>query len=226
MDTTKKMKAIELVFDWNLWPRQSVQRLDSTNLARMKASLRAGFSLPPIVVNKKDYRIVDGFHRTKSYLSVFGDEAEVDVIFKKYKNDTEMLLEAGSLNAYQGQTLSPKDKAHFILKCRRMKIPPIAIAQALHIDVKMMKEFVEKRSAKTQSGEVIPLAAGARNLAGKVLTDTQEHFARTANGCIPEMYISMLMNALRADAIEFTEKTIKKLRELENAIDLFLEEVA
>ena len=222
----KKLKAIELVFDWNLWPRQSVQRLDSTNIARMKDALRSGFALPPVVVNKKDYRIVDGFHRTKAVLSVFGDEGEIDADLREYKNDAAMFLEAGALNAFQGLTLSPKDRAHFILKCRKMKIPPTVIAQALHIEEGKMKEFIAKRSAKTKDGEIIPLAAGARNLAGLELTDVQEHFARTANGCMPEMYASMLLNALKAEAVTLTDNTLARLRELRDVIDLILEEAA
>jgi len=222
----KKLKAIELVFDWNLWPRQAVQRLDSTNLARMKEALRSGFELPPIIANKKDLRIVDGFHRTKAYLSVLGDDAEMQAELREYKNDAAMFLEAGMLNAYQGLTMSPKDRAHFILKCRKYKIPPAAIAGALRIDRTKMEEFVAKRSAVTKDGETIPLPAGARNLAGKKLTEVQEHYARTANGCMPEMYASMLINALKADALTLTDNTIGRLKELYNLIELILEEAA
>jgi hypothetical protein len=223
----KTLKAIELVFDWNLWPRQSVQKLDSTNLARMKAALRSGFELPPIVVNKDDLRIVDGFHRTKAVLSVFGDGGKIKADVREYENDAAMFLEAGTLNAYQGLTMSPKDRAHFIIKCRRMKIPPAVIASALHIDVEKMQEFIKRRSAKTQDGEIIPLAAGsAKALHGKTLTSAQEHYARTANGCLPEMYISMLINALRADALVLTEKTFARLQELVALIEQILEEAA
>jgi len=222
----KKIKAIELVFDWNLWPRQAVQKLDSTNVARMKEALRSGFTLPPVIVNKADYRIIDGFHRTKAHLAVFGDDAIMEVELREYKNDAAMFLESGMLNSHQGLPMSPKDRAHFILKCRRFKIPPAAIAEALHMDVKKMKDFVAARSAKISTGEVIPLPAGARNLAGKTLTVQQEHFAKTANGCIPEMYISMLINALDADACLLTDNTMKRLKELYNIIGLILDEAA
>ena len=33
---TTRIKAIELVFDWHLWPRHSVNGLDGTNVARMR----------------------------------------------------------------------------------------------------------------------------------------------------------------------------------------------
>jgi hypothetical protein len=221
-----KVKAIELIFDWNLWPRQSAQRLDSTNLTRMKATLKSGFALPPVIVNKQDYRIVDGFHRTRSILDVYGDDAEIDVEFREYLNEAAMFLDAGALNAYHGLTMSPKDRAHFFIKARRMKIPSKAIAEALHIDVESLTSFIEKRTAKTEAGETIPLSAGARNLAGKTLTPVQEHFAHTANGCMPEMYISMLINALNADSVFLTDKTMARLKELHRIIEAILEEAA
>lgn len=223
---TTKVRAIELVFDWNLWPRQSAQKLDSTNLARMKAALRAGFTMPPILVNKKDNRIVDGFHRVRSILDVFGDDGPVEVLYKDYDSEADMFLEAGSTNHHHGLVMSPKDRAHFISKCRKMKIPWPAIAEALSSDPESLKEFVKKRTAKTESGETIPLAAGAMALAGKTLTPAQEHFAKTANGCMPEMYISMLLNALNAEGLVLTDKTLGRLTELHSKIGIILDEAA
>jgi len=223
---TTMVKAIELIFDWNLWPRQSAQKLDSTNLTRMREALRSGFSLPPILVNKADNRIVDGFHRTRAVLDVFGDDAEIEVVYKGYKNDAEMFLEAGATNHHHGLAMGPKDRAHFISRCRTMHIPWPAIADALSMDQKAVRDFVGKRTAKTQTGETIPLSAGARSLAGLTLTPAQEHFARTSNGCVPEMYISMLLNALRADGMVLTDNTIAKLRELSDEIAEILDRVA
>lgn len=220
---TKKVKAIDLVFDWNLWPRQSAQRLDSTNVAKMREALRSGFPLPPIIANAKDYRIVDGFHRTQAHLDVFGDDAEVEAILKDYESEKEMFLEAGATNHHHGLPMSPKDRAHFISKCRRLKIPWPAIAEALNMNPDTVKEFVKKRTAKTEDGQTIPLSRGSEALAGKTLTPVQEHYARTSNGCIPEMYISMLINALRADGVVYTEKTIARLRELHSMIGEILD---
>ena len=221
-----KVKAIELVFDWNLWPRHTAQRLDSTNIAAMKESLLSGFTLPPVVVNKADMRIVDGFHRVKAYMSIHGDDAEIEVEFREYKDEREMFLDAGALNAAQGLKLSPQDRAHFIIKCRKMKVSPKAVAAALHMDSERMQEFLAKRSAKSTDGESIALPGGAKALAGKALTPVQEHYSRTANGVVPEMYTAMLINALRADALVLTERSVRKLTELRDLINQVLEGAA
>jgi hypothetical protein len=220
------MKAAELILDWNLWPRQSIGVLDSTNVRHMKEALMAGFVLPPVIASAKDFRVVDGFHRTTAILEVFGDEADIEVDLREYKNEAEMFLEAGRLNACHGLPMRPKDRAYFILRARKFKIPPLVIAEVLGMDVAKMKDFLEKRTAKTESGEVIPLAAGAMNLGGKTLTPVQEHYARTANGGMPEMYVNMLLNALRADSVQLTEKTLKKLGELYEEIGRVLGEAA
>ena len=219
----EKVKAIDLIFDWNLWPRHKAEVLDATNVNQLRAALRAGMRLPPIIISE-DMRIIDGFHRTRAVLDVLGSDGEIDAEIRHYKDDSEMFLEAGALNNH-GLKLSPLDRAFFIIKARKMKIPPEAIATALGMDKEKMKEFVKNRSAKTSDGQAIALPAGARNLAGKTLTKVQEHYARTANGCLPEMYARMLINALRANVMMLDNKTLNLLDELHREIGLILEEV-
>jgi len=221
---TKTVKAIELVFDWNLWPRHKAEVLDATNLNQLRDALRAGMRFPPVVVDASSLRIVDGFHRTRAVLDVFGEEGEIDAEMRSYKKDEEMFLEAGALNNH-GLKLGPLDRAYFILKARKMKIPPEAIAIALGMDAKKMKEFIAKRSARTKNGEIIPLPAGAQNLAGLTLDAAEEHFVRTSTGCMPEMYISMLLNALGTRALILGDKTIKRLEALRDKINEILEAV-
>ena len=219
----KTVKAIELIPDWNIWPRYGVNALDHTNVERMKKGLRAGYVLPHVVA-AMDYRLIDGFHRTKAMLSVFGDDVKIKVEFREYKNDGEMLVDAASLNASQGLPMNQKDRAHFILKARRLKAPWPGVAEALHMDVEEVKTFLESRTATTKGGEKIALPYGAKSLAGKTLTPAQEHYAQTANGTIPEMYISMLLNALRSDSLIITEQIAKRLKELRQEIDMVIKE--
>lgn len=217
-----KMKAIELVMDWNLWPRYEAGNLDATNVRRMREAMEAGLPLPPVIASKKDLRIVDGFHRVTAYLAQFGDDVEIDVDLREYKNDGELFLEAAHMNSCHGLPMTPKDKAHAIIVGRRYKIPPAALAAALGMMPEKMKAFLAARTAKTRDGETIPLSAGAMGLAGTVMDSDQEHFARTANGGMPEMYASMLLNALKARAYMITDKARAKLIELRDAIDEIL----
>ena len=220
----KKVKAIELIFDWNLWPRHKAEVLDQTNLRQLREALQAGNRFPPIIVSD-DMRIIDGFHRTRAVLDVLGEEGKLDAEVRHYENEAAMFLEAAALNNH-GLKLCPLDRAFVFLKARKMKIPEPAIAIALGMTQEKLKAFIAKRSAKTQNGEVIPLPGGAMNLAGKVLTESQEHYARSSMGCVPAMYFRMGLNALRADAMTLDEKTINLLRELYEEIGQVLRDAA
>jgi len=218
----KKLKALELVVDWNLWPRHEAQELDSTNIKRMIDALDAGKKLPPIIVNAKDYRIVDGFHRTKAHLKFYGDEAEIECIVKQYKNEADMFLESIETNAHHGLPLSPKDIVHAYLKARRMKIPPKVIAESIGINPDILEKLIIKRSATNPDGEKIALAYGASNFAGKQLTTKDMVAVKSSNGIMPEAYCTMLMNALNSDSFIVSEKLLGQLAELQGIIKKIL----
>jgi hypothetical protein len=175
--------------------------------------------LPPIIVDVKSKRIIDGFHRVKAYLSVFGEEAEIPVEFRHYENDMDMFLEAARLNVAHGLPLSPKDKVHVLLTAKKHKIPLMQIAEALKMRKETAEMLLTRRTATTGSGERIPLAAGAMSLAGKKLSTKQEKFARTANGILPIINARLLINALNAGAAPLSETETEVLLELRDAID-------
>lgn len=219
----RKMKAVELILDWNLWPRCKAESLDSTNITRMRESMKAGLELPPIIVDAKSLRVVDGFHRITACLREFGDDAEIKVDLREYKDDAEMFLDAGRTNAHHGLPMSPQDRAHFILRARKYKIPPAAIAEAIGMDGERIKDFLAKRTAKTETGETIALPGGALHFAGTTMTADQEHHARTCNGTIPMMHARMLLNAIRADGnITISDSSRVLLEELRDEIDKIL----
>ena len=215
---TTKMKVLELVVDWALWPGYEANDLDSTNVSRMKEALKAGMELPPIIADKKSFRIIDGFHRQKAYLSVFGEDVTVSVDLREYRNDAEMFLEAARLISIQGLPLSPKDKVHVFIVGRRMKLPLAKLAVALGMSKETADDLIKKRTARTSKGEVIPLAAGASKLAGKSLNKSQEKFARTSNGMQPIVNARLLLNALRANSTSLTQKELDIYVELRDEL--------
>ena len=223
--TSKTIKAIECIFDWNLWPRHEAGDLDSTNLKKMKCALLAGVKLPPIILNKKDNRIVDGFHRVQAVLSLYGDGADIKVEFVNFKNDAEMFLESARLNNQHGLPLSPRDRVYVIVKARRFKIPMPVIAEMLGLNKDEAMAFLEKRTAKSKSGETIILSGGAMNLAGKVLTKKQEYYVKHTPGNTAQSYATILLNSLDGDMIIYTEKIIETLKKLQKKIEKVLLEV-
>jgi hypothetical protein len=189
----------------------------------MREALEAGVTLPPIIVNKEDMRVIDGFHRLTTVLDLYGDDAEIEADVRSYASEGEMFLDAGRYNSTHGLPMSPMDRAHFIIKARRMRIPAPAIAQALGMQAEVMKIFLEKRSAVVKStGEKIPLPYGAAHLSaaehGKELNAAQENYARTTDGNAPMFHARTLLKALKADSLKLTEKDLSILSELAEEI--------
>ena len=212
--TTMKLKASELIFDWNLWPRHEVGDLDSTHLRRMKEALLLGVKMPPVIVNRTDHRIIDGFHRTRAIMDVFGDDADVDVELRTYKSEAEMFTASVAYNSKHGLPLNSKDRAHVIIKAMKLQIPTAEIAKVLGMSEKAAEAFSAGRTAKREDGSLIALPYGASALAGKTLTEEQEHFARTSNGTVPIVHARILLNALTAEAVQLDETAIDTLKQL------------
>jgi hypothetical protein len=221
---TRKMKAIELVLDWNLWPRHESGSLDSANIRGMREAIRAGIELPPVVINANDNRVIDGFHRVKAHLLELGDEAKIKVNVQVYDTEADMFSDAIRYNAHHGLPLSPKDRAHAIIKARRLKVPMSAIAMALSVTETSLRQFIEKRTATASTGEDVALGYGAKDLAGKKLTEKQTEYAYRSDGRLPIMHANNLLRALQAEAMPLTEKAIITLRELWDEIGRVLKE--
>ena len=218
---TKQVKAIELILDWALWPRHDAHGLDSTNITRMREALRADVTLPPVIV-ASDMRVVDGFHRTRAHLQEYGDKAKIRVDMRVYESEADMFVDAIRYNAVNGLPLSPKDRAHAILKARKLKLPMSVIAMALGMSESSMKEFLAKRTATNPDGEKIALSYGARELAGKQLTEDDMPFVDSGGPSVAGMYASMLIKALEAPSLVFSEETKERFRTLCALIDRVL----
>lgn len=60
----RSLNTAELILDYGLYPRHSI---DSQHVSYMVESIRAGVALPPVVIDKKSKRVVDGFHRVTAF---------------------------------------------------------------------------------------------------------------------------------------------------------------
>jgi hypothetical protein len=184
----------------------------------MVTALEAGVDLPPVIVNSADMRVIDGFHRLKAHIKVFGSDSNMTVDMRVYESEADMFQDSVRYNSQHGLPLTPKDRAHALIKARKFKIPYSAMAAAMGMTEANVNDFLAKRTAKTQSGETVALSYGASEFAGKTLTPEQEHFNNHATGSKPIMYAAMLVNALEAEALPLDERACAKLKELYDII--------
>lgn len=210
----RNIKISKLVFDYELYPRD---RIEPYNVNQMAEALRAGLELPPITVDRKNKRVVDGFHRAKAYQKVYGADSTIPADLKDYKDDAEMFSDAVRLNANHGRQLSVYDRARCIAKAEALKLEPEIIASALNMTLERIGEIKAQRFA-TYKMETQILKGTTAHLAGKELSDDEAGYNIKAGGLHQTFYINQVVAMLEADTVNWKDhrvsNALKKLYDL------------
>jgi len=219
-----KVPISTLILDYDLYPRASV---DSQHVSHLIEALEAGTALPAIVVCKKTKKVVDGFHRIKAYLRVYGDNAEIDVRFKVYKGEKDLFVDAVRFNAAHGQALHRCDRVRCGQIAKRMRIGVDQIAEVLNIAIDQYRQLLKERSAKSASTkEEVALKNTIKHMAGQKLTKKQEEVNKKASGMNVSFHVNQIVMLMDAELIDLEdEKLIGNLESLRDALAVFLAEV-
>lgn len=217
----KKMKAAELVLDFDLYPRNNV---DQHNVKCIMDARTAGQEMPPVIIDKKSKRVIDGFHRTRAEIRLFGDEAEVVVIEKVYKDEAEMFLDAMRYNAAHGARLDPCDRTRCTIIAERLSIPLDAVAGALHMPVDKLGALRTDRTAKGTGGLVIPLKRTiSQQFSGKRLNARQQEANTKLSGMQQVFYANQLIELLESKMLDTTDpRLMERLQVLHGLLDEIL----
>jgi len=218
----KYVKASELVVDFNLYPRHSV---DSHNVAMLTEALRTGAELPPPVVDAKSKVIVDGVHRYRAHRNIAnGEDFKLMVELRQYSSEAEMLLDAIRLNAGHGQKLTPFDVARCAQLADQYKLEPIQLASALHMTVEKLDKLTLRKQATGTKGEPITLRHGARHVAGHQLTETQQRGVGKIGGQTLLYCTNQIIDAIQYDLLPLRDEILmSRLAQLYQMLDKTLE---
>lgn len=204
----KKVKASTLVLDYTLYPRND---LDTYNVTSMVNALNAGHELPPIIVDKKTRKVVDGFHRREAHLKFYGEDAEIDVIEKSFESDADLFLEAMRLNASHGIRLDSHDRTHCLLIAERLSIPLESIAGALRMPTDKLGALRVDRTAVGSSGLTVPLKRTvSRQFSGQTLTPRQEEANQKLGGMSQLFYVNQLIELCESDMIDVGDSVLMR----------------
>lgn len=215
METIRKVKASRLILDFSLYPRE---RLDSYHVKAIADSLRAGVLVPPILVDRKSKRVVDGFHRVRAYQKVYGPHRLISAILKVYPDEASMFLDAVTANATHGRSLSIWDKARCIAQAEALKLEPAQVASALGLTVERLVEMKAQRLA-TYGMEPVALKRTAAHFAGEELTEAQSSYNLKAGGLPQGFYVHQVIAMLELDAVDWkNEGLVKALRRLHDLL--------
>ena len=210
-----KMKIGELVFDFDLYPRSDI---DTHNIAYMSQAEDAGVEFPPVVIDKKSKRIVDGFHRVKMYRQKYDDNYKIEVIKKTYGSEKEILLDAIRLNASHGKMLSRHDRVRCILQSEKFKLKIDEVASALSMTVEKINQLKTERVGELKVGRTIrsiPLKRTIRHMSGKRLTKRQSEVNECISGMDQKFYVNQLVMLVESDLLNRNDEILlQRLRVL------------
>lgn len=198
MAKSVKVKVSELVFDFNLYPRQQI---DAGHLRNMMTAREAGIEFPPIYADRKSKRITDGFHRASLARRMHKEKAEIQVIFVDYESDQAMFLDALRRNASHGRNLTTYDRTHAIILADNLGLTHDVVAEALGMTISRVDELGTSRAAKSD-GLKVPLKSTIRHMAGKRLTRGQQAANRKLGGMDAKFYARQLIMLLENDLLD------------------------
>ena len=222
----KKVNISELILDYTLYPRTKV---DSQHVSYMVESLRAGVALPPVIIDEKSKRIIDGFHRISAHKRYFNDDEKIMVIMKRYNSDQEMFLDAMRYNASHGRSLTSYDKAHCVLRSEELNIDPEVVASALNLTTEKIGELRTERigelktvvpssggkrrkTATGKRGKLFPLKRTIEHKAGTILNEDQMAANDKLSGANQSFYVNQIILLIENDLLDTeNEKLMTRL---------------
>lgn len=211
----REVKCSTLVEDFDIYPREAICSQSVSMMCEAKA---AGIEFPPIVYDTKSHRIVDGFHRRRMHVRLYGDDALIPAIGKKYKNIKDMLLDAFRYNGAHGRQLTSQDRARSLQLAMDAKIAIKDAASALSITVEKAKELTLSKTAKA-NGNTVTLKRPIAHKAGKQLTKEQAAVIPRLSGNSQMYTVNELIRLIENDLFDWdNEETVKRLLHLGNLI--------
>ena len=197
----RQLKVSELILDFNLYPRSQV---DGNHVRYMLEAQEAGATFPPIMIDQKSKRIVDGFHRATMFKRI-GDDHLVEVVERRYKDEGEMFADAMRLNAHHGRNLTRFDRTHCILRGLELGMDLEVIASALSMTVDSVGELKADRVGEMKVGGKtieIPLKRTIRHMAGHKMSQRQQEANARLGGMNQLFYVNQILELIDADLID------------------------
>ena len=213
----KRVKAASVVLDFDLYPRNNV---DAHNVRSIVDAILAGQEMPPVIIDRKSKRVVDGFHRVKAVLRA-DPEGELDVVEKAYRNDAAMFLDAMKYNATHGARLDPCDRTRCTIIAARLSIPLDAVAGALHMPIEKLGNLRDTRTARNGGGSLsIPLKRTIKHMGGRKLTKPQQAANEKLSGMNQAFYANQLILLIETKMIDPEDaKLFERLAVLAELLD-------
>jgi ParB-like chromosome segregation protein Spo0J len=190
--------AIEsLVFDPSIFPRQN---LDEQHVRGMVRAMEGGIVLPPIIVDKKTRRIVDGVHRYHAALQ--RGAKKIAGVLKNYPDEAAIFKDAVTLNSGVGLKLGQDDTLKVIEIGERLGFKEIDLAGMLRTSIAHLR-LIKPRYATVEEAEKgvsklrrVALKGSVRHMAGQKISKGQAEAMTSAPGQSYLLNVQQILDAI------------------------------
>jgi ParB-like chromosome segregation protein Spo0J len=220
------IKIAELVFDTTVYPRMNI---DSAHVGHIAQAMQAGADMPPIVVEKKTYRIIDGFHRGKALMKLFGPDHEIEVVEKSYRTEAALFLDAIRYNSGHGAKLDTYDRTHCVLLAQKLGIDTSDLAEALHVNEDWIGKMAVDRTANAGrlaadapkgASLTVPIKKTIKHMAGKTLNKVQQEANVKLSGMNQSFYANQLITLIESRLLDTSdERLLDRLKVLHDLLE-------
>jgi hypothetical protein len=211
-----------LVEDLDIYPRHAV---DSSHVNKLNEALAAGVTLPPILVDAKTHRIVDGVHRSRAYRKNLGVDASIEVETRSYRNELALLKDAVRLNVSHGRSLESQDLTRATLLLQQLGATTADIAYTLNVTegrlVKIAGNIVNVGKEK-EARPAKPSLWPSKNGEPRNISNAQYAVHQSSNGWRHRQTIKQLTKEIQANLVALDDETVDALRRLRDAIDTLI----
>lgn len=125
-----------IAIDPNICPRTA---LSDSHIEAMQEAVNAGEMLPPILVDRKSMRIIDGYHRYER--AKRAKESQMLAVLRDFTDEQSVFEAAIAANARHGFSYAPFDRKRIVDIAINLKMSVERIAGALNITTEKVAEL-------------------------------------------------------------------------------------
>lgn len=209
MTKFKTMKLTDLILDFDLYPRNDVS---ATHVTALIDAFESGEAIPPIIVDAKSKRVVDGFHRYRMHDRLGHDTVEVEL--RTYASEADLFADAVRLNASHGRSFDSFDRRRAVLKLADYGYTPEQIKAIVHMPAAKLEDVVRITATVPGGGVVVVKGGLRRELTGTHMTAARRDLNESWSGMNPAYHARQLVDLLRAGVVPESAAFVQAMDEL------------
>lgn len=210
-----KLAIEKIIVDENIYPRSSVNEF---NISKLVAALASGVVLPPITVEAKTFRLVDGRHRFEAYKK--NKIKTIEVVTKVYKNEADLFADAVRCNIGHGLQLDSYTVRAAVIRLTEYGYSKEAISDVVRMPVEQLEKIERGYASEQASGKPIALKGGLSHLKGTSLSPQQMQINRHYGGAKATFYIRQICELLENNMAPLESPNF--IYEMDKLTDLWL----